>query len=100
MRSERRDPSEDEQLLRIARRLCWWKPPEEALRDRLRFAAQVMTFGTWEDVQQTREKLGDSLFLETLREGPAGVFDRPSWTYWHYVFGVQPVPPLPRRKLP
>lgn len=97
---DRRDPSENEVLRRIARRLFWWKPPEAALRDRLRFAARVMTCGNWEAVQPTREKLGDSLFLQTLHEAPSGVFDGPSWASWHGVFGVRPVPSLPRRKLP
>lgn len=86
-------------LIPVARRLCWWQTPEEALADSIRFAAQVMTFGNWEDVQKTRAVLGDEHLKQTLHEAPAGVFDPPSWHYWHYVFGIEPIPDLPRRNL-
>jgi hypothetical protein len=89
----------DEGLLHVARRLFWWKPPEEAVRDPVRFVAQVMTFGAWEDVQTARQKLGEELFRRALTNAPPGVFDEPSWVYWHCVFGLRPVPPLPQRHL-
>lgn len=87
-------------LLHVARRLFWWKPPGEALADPWRFAAQVMTLGSWEDVQVTRSTLGDDCLRETRRRPPPGVFDARSWSYWHAVFDLAPVPPLPRRSLP
>jgi len=34
----------------LARRLIWWKPPAEALRQPERLLAQVMKLGTWEDI--------------------------------------------------
>ncbi len=100
MHMEQSALSADEPLIRIARRLFWWKPPEEAVRDPIRFVAQVMTFGNWEDVQATRQELGEEWFRRALTEGPPGVFDEPSWVYWHCVFGLRPVPPLPKRQLP
>lgn len=87
-------------LLRIARRLVWWLPPEDALELGDRFLAQVMTLGTWDDVQCLRAHVGDDRFRETLAHPPAGVFDQSSWHYWHHVFGIVPVPPLPRRQFP
>jgi len=86
-------------LVPVARRLFWWQSPEEALADNIRFAAQVMTFGNWEDVQTTRAVLGDEKLKQTLHEAPAGIFDPASWYYWHCVFGIEPVPALPSRKL-
>lgn len=83
----------------VAQRLFWWKSPAEALVDQRRFAAQVMTFGNWEDVQITRRELGDECLRETLRRPPPGVFDERSWVYWHVVFDIAPVPPLPLRSL-
>lgn len=88
------DPPE---LLRVAERVFWWKPPEVALRDRTRFAAQVMTFGTWTDAQTARRLLGDGCFRSALQRPPPGVFDARSWHYWHHVFGLVPVPELPTR---
>ncbi|MBI4324557.1 MAG: hypothetical protein HY674_04765 [Chloroflexi bacterium] len=84
----------------VATRLCWWLPPEEAL-DRLPlFLAQVMTLGTWEDVQIVRGALGEPALRQTLSNAPPGIFDALSWNYWHKVFGLEPVPPLPKRRLP
>ena len=84
----------------VAQRLFWWKPPAEALADPRRFAAQVMALGNWEDVQLARSALGEACLRETLSHPPPGVFDERSWAYWHAVFGITPVPPLPRRSLP
>ena len=85
-------------LERVARRLVWWKEPADALRHPRHFVAQAMTFGTWQDVQITRAALGFDLFRRVLEDPPSGVFDEASWTYWHNVLGVRPVPPLPRRR--
>ena len=86
-------------LIRIAQKLFWWKSPTEALDDPIRFVAQVMTLGTWKDVQTSRTTLGDEVFRQALSTPPPGVFDERSWAYWHQVFGIHPVPELSRRKL-
>lgn len=88
------------ELLNMARRLFWWMPPEEALERPARFVAQVMTFGTWNDVQCARAQLGEERFRDVLAAAPTGVFDERSWHYWHHVFGIDPVPPRPVRRLP
>jgi hypothetical protein len=87
-------------LERVARRLFWWKPPEDSLRDANRFLAQVMTLGTVEDVVVARRTFPEAAFREVLAAPPPGVFDPRSWSYWHLVFGIAPVPELPRRCLP
>ena len=87
-------------LLSIAQRLVWWLSPEEALRERSLFIAQVMTLGTWDDVEAARAELGESILSETLSEPPPGIFDAPSWHYWHRRFRLEPIPPLPKRKIP
>ena len=93
------DITKNPAVTRLAEKFFWWKSIGEALSDPVRFAAQVMTLGNWEDVQLLRSVLGDSLLRRTLREAPAGVFDQASWIYWHCVFGIEPVPELPRRQL-
>jgi hypothetical protein len=87
-------------LLSVAHRLIWWLPPEEALAYPLRFLAQVMTLGTWDDIQNVRAELGPECFQGVLQDPPAGVFDQRSWHYWHHVFGIWEVPDLPRRNIP
>jgi len=83
-------------LEQVARRLFWWKAPAEALADRKRFLAQVMTYGTVEDLVAVRRHFPLSALREVLSDPPAGVFDPRSWNYWHVVFGLE-APPLPRR---
>ena len=56
-----------------------------------------MTLGTWDEVLAVRRELGDELLKSALRDAPAGVFDARSWNYWHLVFDMTPVPPLPKR---
>jgi hypothetical protein len=85
-------------LLPVAARVFWWGNPEAWLNDPLRFAAQVMTYGDWNDTALTLELLGDSLFIMALQNPPAGVFDIKSWTYWHHRYHLN-VPSLPVRKL-
>jgi hypothetical protein len=85
-------------LVPVAKRVFWWGAPEEWLDDPIRFAAQVMTFGDWNDVALVLKTLGDSLFQQVLKTPPVGVFDIKSWTYWHHHYHLE-VPPLPTRKL-
>jgi hypothetical protein len=91
--------NQEEQLAlrQIAEKVFWWKQPEEALANVPRFLAQVMTIGTWSDVQAVIAIFGKDTLREVLASPPAGVFDARSWSYWHVVFGL-PVPPLPARR--
>ena len=86
-------------LEQVAKRLFWWKSPSEALSDPRRFLAQVMTYGTIEDLSVTLRHFPRSALRDVLEEAPPGVFDIRSWNYWHLVFGIIPVPELPKRKL-
>ncbi len=86
-------------LRSIAARLMWWLEPETALARRARFVMQVMTLGTWEDVQAVRNAFGWEVFREALDQAEPGVFDARSWAYWHAVF-QRAEPPLPPRVLP
>jgi hypothetical protein len=88
----------EEQLKPIARELIWWQPPEISLGDPRRFLAQVMTFGTWDEVQFVKRAFGPAALKEVVLHAPAGVFDGPSWAYWRAVFGLGEAE-LPRRSL-
>jgi hypothetical protein len=81
----------------LVRRLLWWERPAEALRRPRRLIAQVMTLGTWEDVEFVRPLVGDEGFAAVLDDPPPGVFDPRSWSYWHARLGREPVPALPAR---
>ena len=85
-------------LLRVARRVVWFKEPEEALAEPVHFLAHLMTYGTVEDLKAVQGVAGLQEFREVLEHAPAGVFDARSWTYWHLKCGRVPAPPLPARQ--
>jgi hypothetical protein len=87
-----------EQLRRIAKELFWWQTPEISLANPRRFLAQVMTLGTWQEVQFVKDEFGWEALKDALLNAPAGVFDGRSWAYWRAVFRL-PEAELPRRSL-
>ena len=87
-----------EQLRQLAKELFWWQAPEVSLANPRRFLAQVMTLGTWEEVQMVKNAFGWDAFKDALVNAPAGVFDGRSWAYWRAFFHL-PEAGLPRRSL-
>ena len=89
---------ETPELLAVAERVVWFKPPSEALADPVHFLAHVMTYGTVEDLRALGGVVGPDEFGEALDGAPPGVFDARSWAYWNLKCGRAPAPPLPVRK--
>ena len=90
----------ESELLAIAGRVVWFKPPHETLRDTVFFLNHAMTFGDVQDVVAIRRHYDDETLRDALRNAHPGVFDARSWAYWHAVLGLTPAPPLPVRHLP
>ena len=86
-----------EQLHRVAKRVVWFKAPEETLKESKLFLAHVMTYGTLSDIATAMKFYTDLDFQLVLNDPPPGIFDIRSWTYWNLRFGHDPVPPLPSR---
>lgn len=84
-------------LLRVARRVVWFEEPVQALADPVHFLAQVMVFGTIEDLTALRGIVGRDEYREVLAHAPPGIFDARSWAYWNLVCGRHPPPPPPVR---
>ena len=87
------------ELLKVARRVVWFKYPEETLTDPVHFLTYVMTYGTIEDLEVLEGIAGENEFREVLEKAPPGIFDGCSWAYWNLKCGRQPVPPLPTRSV-
>ena len=85
------------EFLQVARRVVWFKEPEEALSDPVHFLAHVMTYGTSEDLKTLQGVVGIDGFREVLAHAPAGVFDARSWAFWNLQCGRMPYLPLPVR---
>ena len=52
------------------------------------------------DVDAVARYLPIEEFRKVLEEAPAGVFTGDAWVMWHERFGIEPIPPLPRRRFP
>ena len=86
------------ELLALAERVVWFKPPAETLADPAHFLAHVMTYGTVDDLKALKGVVGLNEFREALDNAPPGVFDARSWAYWNLKCGRDPAPPLPVRR--
>ena len=86
-------------LQTVAKRVVWFKTPDDALQDVRLFHAHVMTYGTLNDITTTLQYFSEADFEAVLNDPPPGVFDRRSWTYWNVRYHRQPVPSLPMRNL-
>ena len=89
---------ETQDLLAVAERVVWFKPPREVLAEPIHFLAHVMTYGTLEDVHILNNYIGPDDYREALENAPPGVFDPRSWAYWNLKYGQYPPPPLPVRR--
>ena len=87
-------------LLRVAKRVVWFKAPDDAVKDVKLFLAHVMTYGTLTDITTTLQYFSEKDFEAVLDDPPPGVFDRRSWTYWNVRYHREPVPELPKRQIP
>jgi hypothetical protein len=88
---------ETPEILRLARRLIWFEPPETSLADPVRLLAYAFERGRLEDFAVLRRHLSDADLDHALRHAPPGIIGPRSWTYWHLVFGRSP-PPMPERR--
>ncbi len=89
-----------DELIPIAKRVAWFQSPDRTLESPSVFVAQVMVYGTLDDVKVLKRHFGDAAFEAVLDAPPPGIFDARSWAYWNLVTGRDPNRPLPRRDLP
>ena len=85
------------EMLNVARRVVWFREPEEELTDPVHFLAYVMSIGTVDDIKALQDIVGIDEYREVLEKAPPGIFDARSWAYWNLKCGRLPAPPLPIR---
>lgn len=85
------------EFLRIARRVVWFKSPDEALRNPAEFVAYALKHSTDEDMGLIISHIGLDGIREALDNAPPGVIDARSWSYWNSRVGRYPAPPMPTR---
>ena len=85
-------------LDRLAKRYIWWDTIDWAYAHPDTLLANIMDLGNWDDIQILRNQVGDVVLKTVLLHAAAGCFHARSWDYWHVKFGINPIPPLPKRK--
>ena len=89
-----------DELLRIARKVVWYDAPEETLADMKTFLAHLMVYGSPSEIAVVERYVPAEEFRKVLDDAPSGVFTADAWSRWHQRFGLDPIPPLPRRSFP
>lgn len=88
---------EDPELLEVARRVIWFKSPTDAILDYRLLLSHIMTYGTDVDYAVGLRYFSKDDFRDVLLHPLPGIFDSRSWEYWHLMFDISPIPPLPKR---
>lgn len=86
------------EMFRVAKRVVWFKDPDETIADPVHFLAHVMTYGMEEDLRVVLQVVGDEALCEALQHAGPGIFDQRSWAYWNLRCGIPPDTPLPVRR--
>ena len=87
------------ELLQIAKRVVWFKEPEDTLENPVHFLTYLMTYGFYEDVKVVKQYVALEDFSYVLEHASPGVFDPRSWAYWNLMCNHLPIPPMPQRKI-
>ena len=98
MTSATSTPPHSPELLAVAKRVVWFKPPVATLADDVFFLNYLMVYGTVEDLMVAWQRYDDADFCRALRHALPGVFDARSWAYWHARLGMGSAPPRPVRQ--
>jgi hypothetical protein len=89
--------NQTEELRIVAKRVVWFKRPDETLEEPKLFLSHLMTYGTLKDLAVAVKYYSDEDFDRVLVDPLPGIFDLRSWTYWNLRYHHEPVPPLPSR---
>jgi hypothetical protein len=85
-------------MLRAARRIIWFKAPEESLRNPVELMAYAMKHATDEDMALLLSYCGLEGLKEAIDNAPPGIVDGRSWAYWNLRVGRYPAPERPVRR--
>lgn len=86
------------EVLAAARRIIWFKPPEQALASPVELLTYAMRYATPEDMSLLLRIVGREGLVEAIDAGLPGILDNRSWSYWNLKIG-RIAPPLPVRCL-
>jgi hypothetical protein len=86
-------------LAELVARYIWWRDPEPPSDDRI--IAQVMNFGTYEDVRRLESANGPEELRAVMLRAHPGWIGKRSWNFWRVRLsfaGAGPIPEAPPRR--
>lgn len=86
-----------EELLKVASRVIWFKPPYEGLKDPIYFLCYVMQFAVTEDILIVKKYFNEENFKIALNKAYPGILDKRSWAYWNLKILHTQNRPMPQR---
>lgn len=79
----------NDDLIRIARRINWFEPPEKVVFDVDRFLVYFMQYCLDSDISVMRRYFTDQQFRHALNNRPQGILDDRSAAYWNLILPVE-----------
>lgn len=69
-------------LLRLARHVNWYEPPEVVAADTRKLLNETMARGSDGDMEEAGVLFSREQFIDAYRHAPPGLFSRRHWAYW------------------
>lgn len=69
-------------LLRLARHVNWYEPPETVVADTRKLLNETMARGSDGDMNEAWSLFSREQFIDAYRHAPPGLFSRRHWAYW------------------
>lgn len=69
-------------LLRLARHVNWYEPPERVVADTRKLLNETMARGSDGDINEAWALFSKEQFINAYRHAPPGLFSRRHWAYW------------------
>jgi len=66
----------------LARRYLWWQAIAAEGHSSNRMLAQIMRFGTYDDIRKMESIVHPDVLAEVMRASAPGWFDDRSWSFW------------------
>lgn len=77
--------SRSSRLLRLARNVNWYEPPEAVAADTRKLLNETMARGSDEDIREARALFSEEQLADAYRNAPPGLYSRSHWAYWGLV---------------
>ena len=91
----------DALIARFGAKYMWWRPVGDAPHSEDRIIAQIMNFGTYDDILLLEDAVGRARLVEVMQRVQPGWLSDRSWEFWRgrlsYATGAAIADHPPRR---